>query len=243
MNDRKLEGLGSVLIGVAILLAVIAMIVIGVVARLIDLGCNDDCLARHDLAMQANMAYAAWAMVIVTSGTGVLLWLTLRATRAQIATSERIGEAQTRAYLTVTSASTTIGDGLFRVDYFFRNSGQTPAKEIGTYVKRYIQRNENGGWKTKYSSNWEYKARSDVPSQEKRDGYSDKGVIPDLALWGPTRFRAIAEIRFAYEDVFGNSWDETVRYAANLPTVVGPGEHTLYRQIKPKKSLTADNLD
>ena len=243
---------GTISLGVAASLVVAATVVVAATMRLTDGGCIGECIPRQDLAMQTNMALAAWGVLVVSAGTGaaslVLIYSTLKAAQRSALAAEdtvretrRIGEAQTRSYLTVKSAEMTVAQGTIRVDYYFRNSGQTPARDIRTFVRTEVQRFEDDGWQPRYHSKWQYKARSDVPSQESRDGYIITEQLPVSLLSDlvEKNYRVIVQVRFVYKDVFDIEIDETVRYGVYLKRLFA-GKYTLYRQIA---DLDMDEFD
>lgn len=113
---------------------------------------NADEREKRDLAAQeASALWAFWMLVatgisaiITMIGTGFLLWQIMltreavedtgRATDAMREAneiSERIGEAQTRCYLGIKSASVSIGDdGNPSVTIVVVNTGQSPARKF-----------------------------------------------------------------------------------------------------------------
>jgi|GEM_PF-1321084 len=92
-----------------------------------------------DLAAQQSMAestywmnVAAIATVIFTAWGAFLLWRTLIATQETVAITRRIGEAQTRAYMTTSGAEAVYRDGQLHVTVHAQNTGQSPALAVRT---------------------------------------------------------------------------------------------------------------
>jgi hypothetical protein len=106
-----------------------------------------DDAAHYDLVAQRSMSAAAWWMVMITGlsvGVGAAgLYLILRtlqeakrsadAAENAVATTLRIGKQQVRAYLNVEDAVAKLESHhiMFTVDADLRNSGQSPAQEVG----------------------------------------------------------------------------------------------------------------
>lgn len=104
--------------------------------------------ANHDLDAQQEMALYTRVMgitavvgILLGLGSVALIFYTLRATQEMAADTRRIGEAQVRAYLSITKADMRIE---FRpkltekmpdidIGLYFSNSGQTPAVNISYF--------------------------------------------------------------------------------------------------------------
>lgn len=92
-----------------------------------------------DLAAQQSMAestrgvhWAAWFTVIFTCLGAYLLWQTLLSTQDVVAETRRIGEAQTRAYLTIDDGVVFPNQSQTFLSYKLKlkNTGSSPAKDI-----------------------------------------------------------------------------------------------------------------
>lgn len=143
MGSIKLEGFAAAFFAAAVVLTIAAVIALGIVGRSIDAGCVAECLERNALAMQTHTAIAAWASVIVTLATGVLVLRTLHYARKSaeaavdaVATSERIGKSQVRAYLAIDGAAIALGQlGSIDFNTELKNTGQSPATKIRAHLK------------------------------------------------------------------------------------------------------------
>lgn len=90
-----------------------------------------------------------WLMVGLTALATLLVWRTViytkgvldeakKATTAANRTvdeTRRIGEAQVRAYLSITRAKCTIGEGKIEIPFRIKNNGQSPAHQIKICAK------------------------------------------------------------------------------------------------------------
>ena len=97
--------------------------------------------ADYDLQAQRDMAFWAFWMVIlggvsliVSSGGVWLVWQSLRHTREALINDRVMGQAQTRAYITISTFQTGIWLDRIKVEASFVNTGQTPARNIRFYI-------------------------------------------------------------------------------------------------------------
>ncbi|HTN39988.1 MAG TPA: hypothetical protein VLZ84_02480 [Asticcacaulis sp.] len=89
----------------------------------------------QDLKAQRDMAWwAMWGFYLSLSSTIIgavgliFLWKSLNQTRIAISNDREVGDAQVRAYLSVSPIM--IADGGFGTDFKIMNSGQSPAKNV-----------------------------------------------------------------------------------------------------------------
>lgn len=121
----------------------------------------EDLIAQQGMnsATQMMAQYAYWSTILVGFGTVLLiitLWLTRQANRAAQAAVEvtrEIGEAQVRAYLTISSinawyATVQVNQKITKkwsIEFKLRNSGHTPARNIWCKVDIITPRAEASG--------------------------------------------------------------------------------------------------
>lgn len=98
-----------------------------------------DLVAQRQSALWAFVMAGAAVLGMGLSAVGVfLVWTTFNAAREGNTISERIGEAQTRAYLTVTGATVKV-HGIPEIRFTVRNSGNSPARDfIPAYELTYL---------------------------------------------------------------------------------------------------------
>lgn len=93
-----------------------------------------DLAAQQSMAESTNwMNWAAWAGVIFTVAGVFLVWRTLIATQDTVAVTRKIGEAQTRAYLSVLDFESEVTgnpEPKITVKITLKNFGQTPARNV-----------------------------------------------------------------------------------------------------------------
>jgi hypothetical protein len=90
-----------------------------------------DLIAQRKAALWTSIMGIAALLGMGLSIVGVVLvYVTFRATRDGNKISERIGEAQTRAYMSVTACKLTFRDGKPSIRPTIRNSGQSPALAV-----------------------------------------------------------------------------------------------------------------
>lgn len=189
MGTRRFDGIGILLLGLTALLVVGSALIWGISPP----------KPLDDSATQQSMAWAAWAMFVVsTVGLVVgavslfLIYETLRETRrasnaaersaavaaetaahTQSAASEnlRLTQAQIRCYPIVKSAEMLMqADDAVSITYRFANSGQTPARKISIVVEAWPEIRARGDWEISGQMVAEEKTRSDVPADEDREG-------------------------------------------------------------------------
>lgn len=94
---------------------------------------------RLEQELVAQRKAANWALIMgvaavfgaVFSTIGVILvWITFRATKEANSITREIGEAQVRAYVSVSSSKLHLSAGLPVVEVSLQNSGQSPATEV-----------------------------------------------------------------------------------------------------------------
>jgi hypothetical protein len=88
---------------------------------------------RHDGAVVTSTdTLANWLVAIFSFIAALFLWLTLRATQEMAIETRRIGEAQVRAYISITKISLAVDPTKSRptVEIGVRNTGQSPARRI-----------------------------------------------------------------------------------------------------------------
>lgn len=93
--------------------------------------------AAYDLEAQQDMAEWALLMLVATSAGVILLFFTWRETVRVTKETRRIGEAQTRAYVTFQHVRLWIRPDLncLSLDIALENTGQTPACHITAKIK------------------------------------------------------------------------------------------------------------
>lgn len=163
------DGWGLVLLGIAGLFIVLIGVVVSYdpIPRaaamlrpwLLPTDCDPNCSRDlFDLSAQQSMAFAAWAMVVVSAvSLGIGIWsvflirqnlvearkITAEATKTTRASEEAVaaaqatnlttltlGKAQVRAYIAVSAVSLRITPTGCYVDLSFANSGQSPARRL-----------------------------------------------------------------------------------------------------------------
>lgn len=94
---------------------------------------------RQEYELQAYRDAAVWTKTaaevasiagLIATMTVLLLYQTLGAQRRTIRETRRIGEAQTRAYLSIITCTAMFSDGKPSVKITLRNSGQSPALHV-----------------------------------------------------------------------------------------------------------------
>ncbi|EAQ24335.1 hypothetical protein ROS217_08795 [Roseovarius sp. 217] len=107
---------------------------------------NEDQRAQDDLEAQTEMALWAFWMLVATvivaliTGLGVIfVWQTLKATQRMATDTREIGQAQTRAYLSITGAKYFRNgrpgrEGHNYVRLTIHNSGNSPARNVNLRV-------------------------------------------------------------------------------------------------------------
>jgi len=99
-----------------------------------------------DNPAQATMAWASIVAAFAALLAAVLLWLTFSATR-------RIGEAQTRAYLSIGGGEYDVTQAYLTINMQIRNSGNSPARESLL--------------RTTFSASLKKESRGNMPQQER----------------------------------------------------------------------------
>jgi hypothetical protein len=213
------RGIAFAIFAATVLIVVLGVLATGIISRATDVGCVEHCLVRQDLAMQTNMALAAWAMAFVTAVSFVVGAVSLYFLRENLRETRSIGEAQTRAYMIVVGAWLTPSAqaGYWNLCFKFRNSGQTPALAIRTDIRVYYEIATRRGWKQLPTHEKETRQRSDLASQI--DGVSEIRLFTEelrraqkMTTTGAVR----AEITIQYADVFGRPWEVRARYRATF---------------------------
>ena len=148
MSDSKRRDRGA-LIALGLSLAAIVIVVwlsqpASELAARPYLGGADYPLEHHGPAegrwwpeLAARDTYAQWIMALLSVvATGISIWAvklvrdTLVVTRDAVADTRQIGEAQVRAYLTVSGGRYSVGMGSTRYDIKIKNVGQSPARNV-----------------------------------------------------------------------------------------------------------------
>lgn len=201
------RGFAVAMFAVAVVLVILGVFAVGIIGRATDVGCVGGCLDRNDLAMQTNMALAAWAVALVSAVSLVVGAVSLYFLRANLRETRSIGEAQTRAYLVVMEATMERGDDAqdWKVKFKFRNSGQTPGVTLMTDIQVWAETRLETGWRrTATPGRREVRTRSDTASQDEKNAtheFSIEALRGPQGVDGTTRLRAAIDIR--YRDIFG----------------------------------------
>jgi hypothetical protein len=261
-TGTRYDGIGLLLLGLAAILLVGLTLAGGIHVQEANATCNTDCLARLDLSAQQSMGYAAWAMLVGTIVSAIIgavsLWLIRenliaarevnkhaeksalaaeQAVQAAIETAQitqRLGQAQVRAYLVVASANAHFDHlGTTTVTFEFMNSGQTPAREISVETRWWFETTApTGGWAVLREPVRERKTRSDMPGQETRTGVSQalQYITDDMVQELKQPYRFLLDVTLICRDVFNIPLSETVSYEFEASAGEYPlGEYTLYR--------------
>lgn len=203
-----------------------------------------------DLSAQRSMASAAWFMVIISAASSsvgaaglYLIARTLReakrsadaadlavkASLGAVQSAKEIGQAQVRAYVSISGCWLDATDEPVELRYIFQNSGQTPASNIWATYQVFIGDDEDSNAQTDDDG----ETRSDLSSGQRRDAVhalSEKATNRLRELTGMRR-RAYfyVQIEVLFDDVFGQAHSAEARYYAYITDVVG--EITLYREL------------
>ncbi|MBK1795456.1 hypothetical protein JHL21_13210 [Devosia sp. WQ 349] len=180
-------------------------------------------LAQLDLQAQMSMAGAAWWMVAITSVATVagtmslyLIYRTLlEAQRSATAAvdSNRIQRefslAELRAYLSVSRVTIRADiDGSFLIEFFYENSGSTPATNIATQLTIAISGYAADGSLIEITSIAAPENRSDLPATGKAHGKhltSVDAIAEGVAFELPQRTTILCHLIITYKDIFGNN--------------------------------------
>lgn len=219
-----------------------------------------------DLAAQQSMAestrgmhWAAWATVAFTGIGAFLIWQTLLATQDTVAETRRIGEAQTRAYLSISKVKFEIIDQInpaasirFRVS----NTGNSPGKDIFIRLSFSISEKRSDGENLlpsalPYTLNPpKIRAIPDIPSgsHELRKFIFPEVDVADLvgSIAGRQSLTVMVEIAIEYTDVFEHEHSEIGRFKIIIdpPMELGktynmPTDASVFNQLR----ATLDNLE
>lgn len=207
-----------------------------------------DASEREARGLSANEAQARWArwsayaavVQFIVSGIGlVALIYTLRQTDSSLRVARRanliarqIGEAQTRAYLSITDAVLTFDEwGVADLNLTIRNTGQSPARDVSWRFELALALLKGDWWAPGGCSSLgvvgDIAGGADVPSRletistslggGKRVGHIGGG---QLGTFFAQTYMATAQIMISGNDVFGLSITETI----NLHGTVVPGK-------------------
>jgi len=173
---------------------------------------REDQHAEHDLQAQQDSAEAAFWMMLIgaitLSATLAALWFlkgTLDAAQATVHETRRIGEAQVRAYLAVSSLwIKRSGEWLWFVP-MFKNYGQSPARKLRVKYSLNVFHTEGS---TNFDSEW-IDWNESVPAGDEYEGTAwhcpERLTAAQVDIWDGMKGIMIGirlEVRAV--DVFGN---------------------------------------
>jgi hypothetical protein len=218
MTEKKprFDGFGIAMLGLAAIMSM-GLVLVGSIRMP---------TAPDDNSVQHSMAIAAWAMVWVSvlgGGIGAfslyLIYKTLLAAQqsaaaadANVAETRRIGEAQSRAYLSVAGATLIAvpRSQHWQIEFKISNSGLSPARDIEILLSATFNRDI---LQPPISWNASRSIESDIGAGETRTimlNVDPNDFREDLEMDDGVWLEAA--VRLVYDDVFGAETRDTVTY-------------------------------
>lgn len=219
-KDPRFDGLGIFMLGLAALL-VISVSLAGFIRTP---------AAPDDTSVQQSMAWATWAMTLVSVAGGAigalslyLIYRTLLAAQRSATAAEKTletamsqGKTQLRAYLTVSHAYVAPHEDAMEmaIVVIVENSGQTPTAKAH-FNAEYTLTNL-----TSDAPSEEYRVQQILPSvgshgtlKSKKTFFADRGTFIAGQL---DDHHLSVRIELVWTDIFGDTWRDSVIFARRL---------------------------
>lgn len=173
--------------------------------------------SEHDLTAQREMADWTWWLLIVAfiqtpiTAVGIVLLLrNIQQADDALVETRRIGEAQTRAYLSISGCQVMFRVEKMSIRPMLQNSGQSPALDVTWHAYVNLIRKDDKGSRAGETRPDYRKFRYDVPAQGERQAlYCDcvdffVGNEELAAFQDDIGVNIIVEVRAEGKDVFGH---------------------------------------